>query len=169
MDESGLEYAPIEDTGDREWFGYKYLGPGTDVYGKVSRGVQAVNALDAAARKHDISYYNISNKYRRGLISRSKAIKEIEKADLKLFGRSYLEHLKNVPGLAYSLATGDVKGAIKKGLVSVPAGYTAAAMLGKWGLSKLGIWKGGFANLRRSSKRPIPAFVPSKNIWPKYE
>lgn len=149
MSEDVLEFTPDEPTSDKEWFGYKYLGPGTDVYGKVSRGIQPVDGLDAAAMKHDLAYYNIAQKYKRGLISKRDALDAIDKADLKLWYRSGFNSMKSLPAAGWKLIKGDPIGAIETGLKGVPAQYTGAAMLAKVLLSKLGIKRGWFSGIRR--------------------
>ncbi len=38
------------------WFGYNYLGPGTDLEYKLNNNIQPINIYDAAALIHDIEY-----------------------------------------------------------------------------------------------------------------
>jgi hypothetical protein len=38
--------------------GYNYLGPGTHVIERLSKGIQPVNQLDMIAQQHDLAYLN---------------------------------------------------------------------------------------------------------------
>lgn len=152
MSDTRLEYAPTGKQTDKSWFGYNYLGPGTDIYGKVERGVKPVDGLDAAARRHDIAYANVSAQYERGLISRSKANRIVEKADWSLANRAAVEFLKGAPGMGLELVQGNVKGALKKALSMAPAMYTSVGMRTKWLLSQVGIMPGSFASLKKRKR-----------------
>lgn len=145
MSEDVLEYAPVVSESDSEWFGYRYLGPGTAVHSKVSKGVKPVNDLDAAAMKHDIAYFNITQAYERGEISREEANKRVEQADWTLANRSFVDFLKASPNMLVQLGKGNYVGTFKEALSMAPSMYTSVAMRVKWLLSRMGFMPVSFA------------------------
>ena len=156
MSEPSEEVLAGEENGDttvdkgKNWFGYKYLGPGTDVAHHVANNVAPVDALDAAARQHDIVYSNIRRMFEEGRISESQAKDLVDKYDWRLANRAAVAGFKNVlsPSLVGDLLTLNPR-ALKKILSVYPALYTTNAMRMKVLLSKLGLFRGSFAGLRR--------------------
>jgi len=171
MSESILEIPPTEGVNDKSWFGYNYLGPGTDVFGKVRRDVQPVDDLDAAAKKHDLSYYNIANMYEDHLISKRRAQKLVDEADLRLAERAFVESFKRgvmlTPDIVSAIGSGDFGKLPNIVTKSLPSTLTSTVMTGKYLLSQLGIGRGSYVRLKR---QPIKEVYPgsSQNRWPKH-
>jgi hypothetical protein len=65
-----------------------YEGPRTDVKRRLQEGLQGTTNTDQAAKQHDITYYNVGVKLRRGEISRKQAEDLIRKADSKLMNKA---------------------------------------------------------------------------------
>lgn len=156
----------VESTSDKgtNWFGYKYLGPGTDVHHHVSQDVKAVDDLDAQARKHDIVYSNIRHMYEKGELSHADALKLVDKADWTLANRAAVSSVKNLisPGFVKDLAMFNPN-VFKRLAKSVPGLYTSAVMRLKWIGSKLGIGRGLFAGLKKGKSRSkFAKAAPSK-------
>ena len=154
-----LECAPIVSQDDQEWGPYKYLGPGTDVYGKVSKGVKPINGLDAAAMNHDIAYWNISKAYEVGDIELDEAYDRIDKADWELANAAFVDMAKSgvnlLPDILKAIGGGDPLGALVGAIKALPSTLTSEAMRTKWLLSKLRISRGSFANLKRGAPRRL--------------
>lgn len=148
-----LECAPVEADDDKEWGPYKYLGPGTAVYTKVSGGVQPVNKLDEAAMEHDIDYWNISKAYEAGDISEAEAYRRTEAADWKLANSSFVDigrrGVNLLPDIVKSIGGANPIGVVVSALKGLPSTLTSSSMRLKWLLSKLRLWRGGFVNLKR--------------------
>jgi hypothetical protein len=51
---SGSKFVPPYDSKEKHLPGYNFCGPGTNVTRRLQEGVQPMNALDAACRRHDI-------------------------------------------------------------------------------------------------------------------
>lgn len=148
------------DTG-KNWFGYKYLGPGTDVRHHVRNNVAPVDRLDAAARQHDIVYSNIRHLYESGKLSGDKALDLVDKYDWRLANRAAVAGYKNVLslGMLKDLATFNPN-ALGRIVKAYPALYTSTAMRAKVLLSKLGIGRGSFAGIPR--RKRVDPLAPSQ-------
>ena len=147
-DGTPLECYPVEDESDQEWVGYRYLGPGTAVYRKVSTGVEPVDGLDAAAQQHDIDYWNINRGVESGEITLKEAYDLVDKADWRLANSAFVDMgkrgLNMLPDIVKAVGGADPVGVIVSALKALPSTLTSEAMRMKWLLSKLGIGRGSF-------------------------
>lgn len=146
------------------WFGYNYLGPGTDVRHHKWYDVQPVDALDKYAQKHDFDYNQIMNDVRAGKLTYDEAYDLVDKADAALGWGATKETWKGVPGLAWDTAK-----------LSAPPGADTAMGVGenlyKGDFKKIGV---GYA-LKKAGVPPVvfkamnAASAASKygKIWPK--
>jgi len=72
--------------GEHHFPGYNYLGPGTrldirlDDSSKPKKGEEPINNLDTTALKHDITYKQIQDEYKRDK-NKQKALNKIHRAD----------------------------------------------------------------------------------------
>lgn len=86
--------------GEKHVPGYNFLGPGTNMEERRKPENQQkgdftpINRLDAAAKKHDIQYENIQNKYKE-LGDKPKAIADIHQAD-----KEFVEELAKMHNLS---------------------------------------------------------------------
>lgn len=135
-------------------FGYKYLGPGTDLAHHKRYDVQPTNALDRGAYTHDYAYNKIKQDLLQGKITYDEAFDAVDRADAGLAWDSAKDFYKGVPGVvkdvysAYN-AKDPVKlvGSSANYAKMLPSALTSSAMQVKWLLSKLGIGRGSFAGL----------------------
>ena len=58
-----------------------YEGPRTDIKRRLREGVRPTTHTDAAAKQHDIAYYNINQQLRNGAITKSQAWNKVKAAD----------------------------------------------------------------------------------------
>lgn len=65
-------------------YGYEWLGPGTDVEWNMQHNVQPVDALDAAAKQHDLEYYSIKKALDYGELTYDQAVRAVSAADRRL-------------------------------------------------------------------------------------
>ena len=90
---SGWQFQKYE--GEHHFPGYNYLGPGTrldirlDENLKPKKGEEPVSNLDARALKHDITYKEIQDEYKRDK-NKQKALNKIHRAD-----EEFIEEAKN--------------------------------------------------------------------------
>lgn len=61
-----------------------FEGPRTDIVRRLREGVKPTTHTDAASKKHDIAYYNISQQLKRGVINKMQAYQKIKQADNSL-------------------------------------------------------------------------------------
>jgi hypothetical protein len=55
--------------------------PRTDIKRRLREGVKPTSYTDAAAKQHDISYYNINQQLKRGAITKKQAWSKVKTAD----------------------------------------------------------------------------------------
>jgi hypothetical protein len=78
-----MTYDPKKDK-PAHYPGHNYTGPGTPLEDNLLFNIEPVNAIDAAARQHDVDYFYIAQRLHLGRITRQQAIKDTREADLKL-------------------------------------------------------------------------------------
>jgi len=80
--------------------------PGTRIKWRLERGFRPTSNTDAAAKTHDIEYWNIASRLKRGLITEAQAKQMVRASDNKLIGtaRQYTSSANPVERLHAKLA-----------------------------------------------------------------
>jgi len=65
-----------------------YVGPGTDVIRRVKEGVKPTTNVDAAAKQHDLDYYNIRTGLRNMTLSLPAAKEKVRESDNRLINEA---------------------------------------------------------------------------------
>ena len=105
LSNTGLMENPPEYPGERHAKNYHFLGPQTALEQRArdanlpSKPNTPINALDAAAKRHDYAYKATGDKLKSAAISQPEALREIHNAD-----DAFIEELKQIPGISLTKA-----------------------------------------------------------------
>lgn len=144
--------------------GYKFLGPGTRLQQRLSRGDVPINGLDAAARAHDIAYSKTTDTKERNkadLILADQAWERVKASDSSLGERLAAWATTNAMKLKAKLGAGVKRRRKRRTGVKKSGGRIGGG--GRKRIEKKGgrVKKGGKKKKRRAVTRVIPVPMTS--------